>query len=229
MGMPRPRLPLAPAPPPVSSTHRILPHVGDSPLVLVVDDDALVRSAMARAVATCARVLVAEGVADALAVVKGSPDRLDAAIIDIGLRDGSGLELVRTLHATAPTLPVLLVTGDIHATSVNAAQELHVEIVAKPLVLGTLTEFVERTRAGTVDARIARATDSYARENDLTPAEKALVSLAIQGVRSRDIPARLGVSEGTAKTQISSVLFKTGEHSLESVARVVLGRALASR
>lgn len=37
------------------------------------------------------------------------------------------------------------------------------------------------------------------------------------------------MSEGTAKTQISSVLLKTGERSLESVARVVLARALAAR
>ncbi|MFO0685586.1 MAG: response regulator [Sandaracinus sp.] len=225
--MPRPRLPLAPEP--VSSTHRILPRLGEAPLVLVVDDDALVRSAMARAVATCARVLVAEGFATALALVKGAREPLGAAIVDIGLRDGSGLELARRLHASAPTLPILLVTGDIHATAVNAAQELHVEIVAKPLVVGTLTDFVERSRAGALGARIARATESYARATDLTPAEEMLVSLAVQGVRSGDLSARLGVTPGTVKSQVTSVLFKTREHSLESVARVVLLRALALR
>lgn len=162
MGMPRPRLPLAPAPPPVSSTHRILPRLGDAPLVLVVDDDALVRSAMARALGTCARVLVAEGFASALALANGSK-RLDAAFVDVGLRDGSGLELVRRLRASVPSLPVLLVTGDIHATSVNAAQELRVEIVAKPLALTTLTEFVAApapapsTRASPAPSRSTRA------------------------------------------------------------------------
>lgn len=228
--MPRPRLPAPVSEPATSPSSRAsVARRARLPAVLVVEDDALVRSSITRALSPRAHVLAADGIASALALARAPNARCDAAIVDIGLGDGSGIDLVRELYDTAPGLPVLFVTGDIRAASVNAAQELRAEIVAKPLVLGTLVEFVARVRAGTTAARTARATASYAREKGLTDAEADLVKLAVDGVRSRDLPARLCVSEGTAKTQISSVLHKTGEHSLESVARVVLLRALASR
>ena len=52
--------------------------------------------------------------------------------------------------------------------------------------------------------------DRAARAPSLTPRERDLVDLVRQGLRNRDIAAKLGVTEGTVKVYLHAIFDKLG-------------------
>jgi len=89
----------------------------DHAAILVVEDDPAVRDFLADNLTADGYVLhVAESVRDAIRVLEYQHP--DLAIVDLGLPDGSGLDLLRRVRAADPnasrldpSLPVLLLTG----------------------------------------------------------------------------------------------------------------------
>src|SRR5579883_253433 len=105
-----------------------------SPRVLVVDDEALLRMVLIDSLVE--EGFVAEEAAnfeEAACKTRGFGDRLAAAIIDIGLPDRPGDELVSEIRALRPDLPIILATGyadeDLRR---RFAADAQVEILAKP-------------------------------------------------------------------------------------------------
>lgn len=77
--------------------------------LLLVDDDALLRRSLTFQLQNAGYDVTAVGTAaDALAIFTTTPP--DLALLDIGLPDLDGLELLRQLHLTA-TLPVIFITA----------------------------------------------------------------------------------------------------------------------
>ena len=87
------------------------------PTVLLVDDDPLVRGFLAdNLIADGFAVVAAESLDEALRRLELAPP--DVAVVDVGLPDGSGLELVSRVRASGragtrldPALPVLVLSG----------------------------------------------------------------------------------------------------------------------
>ena len=87
------------------------------PTVLLVDDDPLVRGFLAdNLIADGFAVVTADSLADALRRLELAPP--DVAVVDVGLPDGSGLELVGHVRGSGragtrvdPALPVLVLSG----------------------------------------------------------------------------------------------------------------------
>jgi CheY-like chemotaxis protein len=78
--------------------------------ILLVEDHASTASTLARLLRKLGHdVSVAGGVAAGLAVARA--ERFDLLISDIGLPDGTGLDLVRQLRATHPDLPAIALSG----------------------------------------------------------------------------------------------------------------------
>lgn len=77
--------------------------------MLVVDDDDLVRTALARMFGRHRTTFTASGPAEAIDVVRR--ERPDLAIVDLRLGNESGVELVRELKAHAPEIVVALISG----------------------------------------------------------------------------------------------------------------------
>ncbi len=106
-------------------------------LVLLVEDEAPVRSIAARALARHGwDVLPAESVASALAAAE--PRLADIALVlaDFSLPDGDGLALIHALRARRPGLPAVLTSG--YPASVLAQGERELRILAKPYDLVSL-------------------------------------------------------------------------------------------
>lgn len=82
--------------------------------ILVVDDDAQVRTAIARVLGAAHEVLEASGAREALARIDGG-ERFDAILSDLMMPDMSGMELYAALRARAPGLVarVILMTGGV--------------------------------------------------------------------------------------------------------------------
>jgi signal transduction histidine kinase/DNA-binding response OmpR family regulator len=125
---------------------------GDSQ-ILVVDDEFLIRMLVVEAVTQSGlQVEEAGSYHEALARIRSVGDKLAAAIIDLGLPDRSGDELVADIRAVRRTLPIILATGyaseDVRR---RFAQDAFVQIVEKPFdpksLLKALTKFGVRSRA----------------------------------------------------------------------------------
>ena len=140
------------APSAVAAPVATLP-VASAGRVLIVEDDAALAAAWRRLLADAGiDVIVAGTLAQARAALAGPP--LDALITDLGLPDGSGLELIAALRDARLDLPLVVTTG---APSVeSAAQALRGrvrEYLPKPVAT---TELVRAAREAIDAGRVAR-------------------------------------------------------------------------
>ncbi|TCP29652.1 ATP-binding protein [Sphingomonas sp. BK235] len=151
-----PPLARAPAAPPVAppATPVAAPGVAAAPAararILLVDDDARVRTAIAEALTEHGHPLAEVGsVAEALAVLEGD-DAIELVVTDLLMPDRPGTELVRIARARWPGVALLLVTG--HAPDdVDLPADL--AVLRKPFRRADLLAAVAAALAGAGRAR----------------------------------------------------------------------------
>ncbi len=123
---------------------------GRGAAILVVDDDALVRTVLRMA-------LVAEGhtvleAADVAQITALEPSiRLHLAVLDIHLPDGTVHDSLDALAARTPPPPVLLLSGDDRAVPEVAARAAG--LARKPIELDELRTLVRRLLTAADDPR----------------------------------------------------------------------------
>lgn len=111
--------------------------------VLIVEDEAVLRSAMARGIAKLPGVTVAEA-----GTVQAALDSIDAQlpqmiISDIDLPDRSGLELLGELGRRGLRVPLLFVSAYLKAYSAQIPPHADVDVREKPVELEELRSLVE--------------------------------------------------------------------------------------
>ena len=112
--------------------------------VLIVDDEALIRWALAESLrAGGFEALEAETVDEAYALIARG-DRIDAALIDLRLPDGSGLHVLDRLRAGQPACRSFLMTayGAPESREAAAARGA-MAVVSKPFDLGDIMRLLE--------------------------------------------------------------------------------------
>jgi DNA-binding NarL/FixJ family response regulator len=143
-----------------------------------------------------------------------------AAIVDVGLPDGDGLDVVAALRKRSPDMPILVLTGSNEPSTINRAQLLRAEFVVKPFFKDNLARFVQRAlayhSAVDKDALQALATQITA-QYKLSQREAHILILSVEGVPRRRLGEVLDVSENTVKTQVRSLLDKLEKKSLSDV------------
>ena len=86
-------------------------------LILVIDDEAVIRDLLARFLNDSGyRVMVAGSAADALQTIRQEPPQL--IISDLQLEDADGLVMIASLKTTLPNTPVILLTGALYDAEV---------------------------------------------------------------------------------------------------------------
>jgi signal transduction histidine kinase/ActR/RegA family two-component response regulator len=96
--------------------------------ILLVDDEEIVRVGTAEMIRDLGhRVVEAEGGAEALATLAGSP-AFDVVVTDYKMPRMDGAELARRLRAAHPSLPILIITGYTGTTD----EVLHLPRLSKP-------------------------------------------------------------------------------------------------
>jgi len=82
----------------------------NAPVLLLVDDDEVLRVRLARAL--CERGYAVREAQDAAAAHRAIAEvRIGWAVVDLRLPDGSGLDVVRAVHAAVPAAPIVVLTG----------------------------------------------------------------------------------------------------------------------
>ena len=191
----------------------------DQPRVLLIDDHPLVREAVA-ATLTAASIRVVgqastarEGLDLALEL------RPDVVILDIDLPGRTGLTIVGDLVSRLPeTRVVMLSVSTAHSHLVQAIASGASGFLTKDMRPEALIRAIRGVAAGDVamsreataalvraQARSAPRLDQLSR---LTPREREILDLLVEGLTDRTIGQRLGVSARTVETHVSNIVQK---------------------
>ncbi len=112
--------------------------------LLIVDDERVLRDGLVRSIKSAGfETRAAEGVVQARAeIARGG---IDGVLLDIRLKDGSGLELLSELRVSHPSLPVIMATayGDSERT-IEAMKLGAFDYLTKPFDLDRLIETLRR-------------------------------------------------------------------------------------
>ncbi|AQS85853.1 MAG: response regulator transcription factor [Acetobacter aceti] len=115
-----------------------------APRVLVVDDEPAIRRLLRTSLATQDwRVIEAGNGMSALAAVKA--EEIDVVLLDLGLPDMDGIEVIRQIRLTLPTLPIVVLSVRDDERGKVAALDLGADdYVTKPF---GMAELIARLRA----------------------------------------------------------------------------------
>jgi FixJ family two-component response regulator len=190
-------------------------------MVYVVDDDAGVREALdALLTSTGMGVVTCASARDYFRAPK--PDLPSCLILDVGLPDGSGIDLQRQL-GTEDHPPIIFLTGsnDI-PTTVRAIKAGAVDFLTKPCRKADLLGAIETAIAQDCHARAERAERVLLkyRHSCLTPREREVLPLVVGGLLNKQAAAKLGISETTLQIHRSRVMRKMGAESLAQLVRM---------
>lgn len=159
--------------------------------------------------------------AEALAAV----DRLapDVILMDIGLPDQSGLAVGRTILERHPEARIIALTALSERTLVNEA--LGIGFLGYLTKDTPVSQFVNAIRSA-VDGhlvlphRLSPAARPSQQEDEiallasqLTPREREVLALLVQGANGKVAAAELGISSNTVRTHVQSILTKLQVHS----------------
>lgn len=153
---------------------------------------------------------------------------LDLAILDLGLPDGSGTELIGAVHASNPRAVALVLTSFSDkrvlagAIEAGAAGVMHkssdvdeIAAAVRKLCAGeqlvSAREVSEAIRLAALERR-RRERERLMLEN-LTPREREVLRALAEGLTDREIAGRLHLGMGTVRTHINSILGKLGVRS----------------
>lgn len=184
--------------------------------ILIVEDEPSLSTSLVRATETYFAPVTATSKAAAMSVVDGG-ERVVAAIVDIGLPDGDGLEVVKALRGKSADMPILVLTGSNDPQTINKAQLMRAEYVVKPFFSDNVARFVQRALAyqsSEDKEKLQAMVTQISTDFRLSQREAQILIYAVEGVPRRHIADVLGVSENTVKTQVRSLLEKLGKETL---------------
>jgi len=195
-----------------------------SSTVFVVDDDTAVCRALTRLIRSAGYCV--ESFESAHEFMECRPYFKDCAclVLDVGLPDINGLELQNELNAANSALPIIFITGDSDiATTVRAMKAGATDFLAKPVSDSELLPAIENALRVSSQA-LANRTELdgiHGRMARLTPREREVLALLVEGRPNKQVACKLGIAEKTIKVHRARVMEKMEAHSLVDLVRVI--------
>jgi two-component system nitrate/nitrite response regulator NarL len=156
------------------------------------------------------------------AAAEHSPDLI---LLDIGLPDGSGLDVGKHILDADPSAKIIALTALEDPLLAREAVEagFHGYLTKHTPVERFVTSIAAAVQGQIVMATgVARAAAAGRSSTDhevafladqLTKRERAVLALLVDGLRSNEIAERLGISPNTVRTHVQSILSKLQVHS----------------
>ena len=195
-----------------------MPDGGPTRRVLLVDDHDLIREGLRRAFdRTDDLVVVAEAGSVKDATQALADIEIDVLVTDLGLPDGSGLEVVRTARAGSATMGIVVLTmysGDeqvLGAMQAGASAFVNKDDSADDVVAAARhaasapRSFSANDLAGVMDRHMSAPPAPR-----LSPRESEVLALLVDGLSVGQISGRLFISDSTSKTHVAKIYEKLG-------------------
>ena len=214
---------------------------GGAPLrVLLVDDHLAFRQPLAFLLGREPDLAVV-GQAGSLAEARPLLAAADVALVDLGLPDGDGADLIRELRAANPGARAVVLTASADpkrvapAVAAGAAGVLHksrsvAEIVAALRRLGAGEALLAPAAAVALlrqaGERRERERSAQAAIDRLTPRECEVLAALADGLSDKEIGERLGIARETVRTHLVKLLAKLGVDSRLQAVVVALRHGL---
>jgi two-component system, LuxR family, response regulator FixJ len=190
--------------------------------VYVVDDDDGMRRALSLLLSTVGYKTAAFASPKEF-LDKFTPDTGGCLVLDIRMPGMSGLELQQHLNRMGSMLPVIFITGhgDV-PMAVQAMKEGAFEFVQKPFrdqdLLDRINHALEQDKENR--SSLARRADVLQRIESLTPREKQVMAMVVDGAANKVIAIDLGLSERTVEIHRAKVMEKMGARSVAHLVKL---------
>ena len=198
--------------------------------ILIVDDHPIVRmgiSAIINARSDMVAVAQANSGEEAIALFRQHIP--DITLMDLRLPGMGGVEAIRAIRAVSPKARFVVLTAyegdeDIHQALKSGAQGY----LIKGMPHEDLIEAIRRVHAGEyfVPVPMAEALATRTPRTQLTPRERDVLSLLVEGKSNKEIGVALDISEATIKSHVSVILMKLGAADRTQAVVIALQRGI---
>ena len=196
--------------------------------ILMIDDHAVLRTGLRMIIESHMGMVVvgeAENRSETLAAIANQIP--DIILLDLDLGDENGLDLLPDLIASVPNARIILLTG-VRDVEVQRRAILlgAMGLVSKQKAADTVIRAIEKVYAGEVwldrtmiasilNDRVSTSTPSEQNAETLkiaklTEREREVIQLIGEGIKNRQIAARLYISEATVRHHLTSIFAKLG-------------------
>ncbi len=191
-------------------------------LVIILDDDALVRDSIDSLLRSVGLKTLCFGSAQDV-LDADLPDVTSCLIVDVRMPQIGGFEFKTRLTERGDDIPIIFVTGygDI-PMSVKAMKAGAIDFLPKPYrdqdLLDAVTTALSRDR----ERRAARLDLQAGQElyDRLTPREKEVMAGVCRGLLNKQVAGELGITEITVKLHRSSLMKKLGAKTFAELIRI---------
>jgi two-component system, LuxR family, response regulator FixJ len=196
----------------------------DKPTVYIVDDDDGMRRALTVLIGTVGyNVESFSRPTEFLA--KYDPNQPACVLLDVRMPELSGLQVQEQLNRSGAMLPVILITGhgDI-PMAVQAMKDGAFDFLQKPFRDQDLLDRINAALKQDAENRAAvgRHADLKHRMESLTPREREVMLLVVDGRANKVIAIDLGLSERTVEIHRANVMEKMGARSVAHLVKMHL-------
>lgn len=202
---------------------------GSATTVVVADDhDAVRLGVRMRLDAEPGLLVVAEAADGAQAVAVIREHAPNVALVDLRMPGMGGIEVIEAIAGDSSPTRIILLSATTDAHLVQRALDAGAAgYVGKESPLQTMVSAVQQVALGNRYVDPALVADLLQAEGDrLSPRELEVLTLASNGMQNKVIAARLGISEETIKSHVSTIIRKLDAGSRTEAVATALRRHL---
>jgi DNA-binding NarL/FixJ family response regulator len=204
--------------------------IGEDPVrVLIVEDHRVVAEGLAALINHQDDMKVVGGASSVAECVPAAAElRPDVVLLDFRLPDGTGADAAAAIREIRPEAKMIFLTReDSDAARFAAVQSGASAFIHKSQAASEVVDAIRDVARGrmlitprTIAALLSKRRAIDAQLESLTVREKEVLQLLAEGLPSRGVALRLGISYTTVRTHIRSLGSKLGVHSkLEAIVK----------